>query len=126
MKITRISCRSGRTRHTELSPELFHSRLWAGLTGHELALRNGLLPLPTGQSLRVELASCVVDRYWKLAALGSAGSWRAARPPVCRRSPSQARIRSLVRDRRDREDGDDAASDLYGVERFAEDEESQE
>jgi hypothetical protein len=39
---------------------------------------------------------------------------------------SGARARGLVRDRRDREDGDDAASDLYGVERFAEDEQSQE
>jgi hypothetical protein len=40
--------------------------------------------------------------------------------------PSRARICGLVCDRRDREDGDDAAGDLYGVEPFAEDEEGQE
>jgi L-rhamnonate dehydratase len=46
-----------------LSAELFQSPLRAGLVSPEPAVKDGLLPLPAGPGLGVELVSSVVDRY---------------------------------------------------------------
>jgi L-rhamnonate dehydratase len=57
-----------------LSAELFHSPLRAGLVRPEPTVQDGLIPLPTGPGLGIELVSSVVDRYRKPPASPPPGS----------------------------------------------------